>query len=208
MAEALKVQVRETRGKRNARRLRKAGFVPAILYGHGQTPVGLSVAADDIAAAVRHGIRLVDLQGAVQEKAFLRELQWDPFGTHVVHIDFTRVAEGEKVQVHVAIELRGQAPGVKDGGVVEHQLHEIEIECLATAIPEKLQVNINHLNLNDVLTVAKLDVPAGVTLLAEPETIVVQCVLPAVEEELVSAEAGAGEPEVIGRKAEEEEEED
>ncbi len=208
MAEALKVQLRDTRGKRNAKRLRRAGFIPAILYGHGQTPVGLAVGADDVAAAVRHGVRLVDLQGAVQEKAFLRELQWDPFGTHVVHIDFTRVAEGERVQVHVAIELRGQAPGVKDGGVVDHQLHEIELECPAIAIPEKLQVNVNHLNLNDVLTVANLDVPDGVTLLADPETVVVQCILPAVEEEAAAVAAEAGEPEVIGRKAEEEGEEE
>jgi len=145
------------------------------------------------------------LQGAVSEKAFIRELQWDVYGTGVLHLDLARVSADEKVEVQVPIELRGEAPGVKEGGIVTHLVHEVEVECLVTAIPEKLTVNINELKLGDALLVGDLNLPAGVKLLSAPDAVVVQCVEPKPEEEEVAVGEGA-EPEVIGRKAEEEEE--
>ena len=85
---------------------------------------------------MRHGSRLVDLTGAVSESAFIRELQWDTYGTHVVHVDFTRISADELVKVHLTIELRGEAPGVKEGGVVDQLIHHVEVECPAGNIPE------------------------------------------------------------------------
>ena len=99
MAEVLNVQLRETRGKRNARRDRLAGQLPAVLYGHGKETLSLLLSADEFQAAMRHGARLVKLTGAVEEQAFIRQLQWDTWGTHVLHVDFTRVSEHEKVRV-------------------------------------------------------------------------------------------------------------
>jgi large subunit ribosomal protein L25 len=206
MAELVKVERRETRGKRNARRGRRKGMLPAVLYGHGEEAISLALPADEFESAVRRGARLVKLAGAVDEQAFIRAIQWDTWGTHVLHVDFTRVSEHEKVEVRVMIELRGEAPGLKAGGVVKQNLHEVQIECEATAIPDKLHVNINHLEMGQAITVAQLELPPGITLFAEPETVVVECAEP-VE---VVEEAGApteGEPEVIGRKKEEEEEE-
>src|SRR5262249_29782339 len=143
MAEALNVSLRETRGKRHARRMRDKGTIPAILYGHGEANHSLTLSADEMKSVVRHGGRVVELRGAVNEKAFIRALQWDTYGTHVMHVDFTRVSEHERVEVKVTVELRGQSPGAKDGGVVEHFVHEIEIECEALSIPEKLEINIS-----------------------------------------------------------------
>ena len=204
----MNAELRETRGKRNARRQRRAGRLLAILYGHGQPSVSLSLSAEAMEAAVRHGARLVKLTGAVEEQAFIRQLQWDPWGKHVLHVDFTRVSEHEKVQVMVAVDLRGEAPGMKLGGVVKHLIHELEIECEATAIPERLHVNINHLNLRDEISIAQLELPPGVVVLGDPESVVVECAEPVAVAEEEPAEAAEVEPEVIGRKKEEQEEEE
>ena len=155
--------------------------------------------------AVQRGTRVVKLVGEVQEQAFLRELQWDTWGTHVMHVDFTRVSEHEKVEVEVEVELRGEAPGHKEGGAIDQPLHRLLLECEVTAIPEKVRVNINHLNLGDSITAGQLELPDGARLVADAETVVVQCVERAAEPEDVEGEGGEVEPEIIGRKKEEEE---
>lgn len=204
MAE-LNVQLRETRGKRNARRMRNSGMIPAILYGHGQDSVSLAIPAEGMNDLVRHGTRLINLIGAVSEQAFLREVQWDTWGTQVLHVDLTRVSEHEKVQVQVAVELRGEAPGIKQGGILTQHLHELEIECEVASIPEKLSVKVGRLNLGDKILVQDLELPATVSVLADPELIVVECHEPTEAAEAEAAAEGA-EPELIGRKAGEEEE--
>jgi large subunit ribosomal protein L25 len=208
MAEALDVQVRNSKGKRNAKRLRLAGSIPAVLYGHGEQTVSLTLNHDQFATALRHGSKLVDLKGGVNETALIRELQWDVYGTEVQHVDFARVSADERITVTVQVELRGQAPGARQGGVVQHMVHEIEIECLATAIPDKIQLNVNHLELKSSITVGQIELPEGVKLLSDADAIAVQCVEPAAEVEEAAPAAEGAEPEVIGRKAEEEGEEE
>jgi large subunit ribosomal protein L25 len=206
MALQLAVEPRNSQGKHNNRRLRRDGKIPGVLYGHGLENVSLAVATDTLTAAIRHGSRLVSLTGAVNESAFIRELQWDTWGTHIIHVDFTRISEHEIVEVRVPVELRGEAPGVREGGVVVQLVHEVEIACPASVIPEKLAVNINHLMLNDTILVGSLELPEGAKLLtADPEAVAVQCVVPVeMPEEGAAAEATPGEPEVIGAKEKEE----
>lgn len=204
MAEVLKVVSRDSRGKREAKRLRRSGSTPAVLYGHGEANVALSLASDAIAAAVRHGARVVELSGVVNEKALIRELQWDTYGIDVLHVDFARVSEHERVQLEVKVELRGQAPGIKEGGIVELLVHELEIDCEALSIPEKIEVNVKDLHLNGQIHAADIKLPDGVKLLTDGELLVAQCVVPAAEEDLEAGEATGAEPEVIGRKADEE----
>jgi len=208
MAQTLKVEARQSRGKRNARRLRKTGKIPGVLYGHGLENITLSVPSETLRSLVTHGSRLVNLAGGVDQSAFIRDVQWDTWGTHILHVDFTRISATEKVEVQVGIELRGEAPGIKDGGIIEHLIHEVRIECPAGSIPEKLSVSVNELKLDDSITIADLEMPKGAVSAGDPSAVVVQCVLPAevVEEEVVEAEPG--EPEVIGAKEEEEEEEE
>lgn len=206
MAEVLNVQIRETRGKREARRLRASGSTPAVLYGHGQETISLAVPTNEMDAAVRHGSRVVTLAGALSERAFIRELQWDTWGTHVLHVDLTRVFEHEKVEVEIALELRGEAPGIREGGIVEQLVHQVNLECEATFIPDKLHVNINRLNLGESIALSDLELPERAALLDDAETIVVHCVQPAAEVEEEAVEAEGVEPEVIGRKEEEGEE--
>jgi large subunit ribosomal protein L25 len=203
MADTIEVQIRDKVGKRNNRRLRRSGSVPAVLYGHGQENLNLSMPVEIIDSAVRHGSRLVNLSGAVNDRAFIRELQWDTFGLHLVHVDLTRVSEHELVEVEVSVELRGEAPGVREGGVISHLIHQLKIECEVTSIPDRLLVNINHLKLTEAIKIADLVLPPSVKVKADPEEIVVQCIVPVVEEEEGAGEGAVAEPEVIGRKKEE-----
>jgi large subunit ribosomal protein L25 len=206
MALQLAVQSRTSQGKHGNRRLRYAGQIPAVLYGHGLENVSLSVGAEELTAAIRHGSRLVSLTGAVSESAFIRELQWDTWGTHIIHVDFTRISEHEIVEVRVPVELRGEAPGVREGGVVVQHIHEVEIAVPASAIPEKLAVNVNHLMLDQSILLNSLELPQGASILAaDLEAIVVECVVPKEMPEEGAAEAVPGEPEVIGAKEKEEE---
>ncbi len=204
MAEELIVQIREEHGKRRNRRLRKAGAIPAVLYGHGEETVSLRVAADAFEAVLRHGARMVDLAGGVRQSALIRDVQWDTWGTEVLHVDFTRVSAEEKVEVQVGLELRGEAPGVHEGGNVEQLLHELGIVCPAAGVPENIEVGVNTLKVGDSITVADLELPAGARALAPPEEVVVQCSEPVEMPEEEVTEAEAGEPEVIGEKREEE----
>ena len=207
MALQLDVQSRDTQGKHRNRRLRHSGKIPAILYGHGLENVSLSVGAEELTTAIRHGSRLVSLTGAVSESAFIRDLQWDTWGTHIVHVDFTRISEHEIVEVRVPVELRGEAPGVREGGVVSQHIHEVEIAVPASAIPEKLAVNINHLLLNQSILLNSLELPQGAKILAaDMEAIVGECVVPVELPEEGAGEAVVGEPEVIGAKEKEGEE--
>jgi large subunit ribosomal protein L25 len=207
MAEiyTLAVQLRDKYGKRSNRRLRNSGLVPAVLYGHKQEVRSLALSSDELHAAVRHGNRFVALSGGLSESAFIKDVQWNTWGNQILHVDFARVSAHEKVHVTVAIELRGEAPGTKDGGVVKHVLHSIELECEAAFVPEKISVNINHLEFGKVLHVGDLELPKGAKALTDTATLVVSCVAPVeVSEEETSV--GDEEPEVIGRKKSDEEE--
>lgn len=205
MAEQFQTAVRELRGSKNAQRLRRGGNVPAILYGHGQETISLQIPTEEIERAVRLGQRLIELTGAVNENAFIREIQWDAFGIDVLHLDLTRVMEGDTVEVQVKVETRGRAVGLNEGGIVDQLMHSITIECPVMSLPDKIEVNINQLELDGAITVGEVEIPAGATLISDPSNVIVQCMMrleeeeegPAVEE---SEEGVTGtEPELIGK---------
>jgi large subunit ribosomal protein L25 len=127
----------------------------------------------------------------------------------VLHVDLARVDKSEVVEVTVAVHIRGDAPGTSHGGVVQHLLHEVDIECTAATIPDHLEVSVNQLDLGKSIHASELKLPEGAKLLTPGDKIVVQCVMPsaAPEEEEIPGAEGA-EPEVIGRKKEEEGEEE
>ncbi len=205
MADVLNVNLREALGTSNTRRLRRAGNIPLILYGHGKENLNLVAAAEEVESAILHGAKLVSLSGAVDESALVREVQWNPMGTHVLHLDLTRVRADERVTTPVVIELRGVAPGTKQGGILQQPIHEVILDCPVTAIPEKIELNINALELGASLTIADLVVDEAVNVVSEADSVVVQCAEPAAEAEPDDMPAGAAEPELIGRRAESDE---
>jgi large subunit ribosomal protein L25 len=208
MANLLSVEPRKQFGKRHNRRLRDEGKLPGILYGHGEEPLSVTLAADQLESSVRHGAKVVDLSGAANGKALLQEVVWDTFFHHVLHVDLLRVKAGDKVTVEVPIELRGEAPGANDGGVVEQLIHSVEIEVPLDLVPEKLHISVKNLQVGGSLLIKDIiDLPAGATVSVDPDEVVVHCELPVAQEEEAAEEgAGAAEPEVISKGKEEEEE--
>jgi large subunit ribosomal protein L25 len=211
MAESvvLQTQPREERGTQAARRLRRQGRIPAVIYGHKEATVAVSLSAEDLVSAVRHGQRVVDLKsdGGV-ERALIQELQWDHLGKEVLHADFRRVGEHERVQVPVPVEIRGISGGVTAGGILDQPLHVLQVECEVTAVPDSVRVNITELQLDQAIYVKDLHLPPGVQVLGDPDAIVVQVRAPLAEPEAAAAPAPGtetSEPEVIGRQREEEE---
>ena len=203
MAERINVSLRTALGTRECRRLRRAGQVPAILYGHGEANVNLVVSAGEVQTAVRHGSQMLEMHGAVSETALIRDIQWDAFGLEVLHVDLTRVSAEEAVEVTVSVGLRGEAPGMKEGGVVDHHTHQIQISCPAGAIPEKLVASINELHLGESITAASLILPDGASLVTPADTIIANCIEPVADEDEEVTPLEGVEPEVIGRQEEE-----
>jgi len=203
MAENLNVKRREKLGGGNNRRLRQTGNVPAVLYGHGEAVIPLAVESTAIMNVIRHGHKLVRLQGDVSEGAFIKAVQWDVYGKGVIHIDLLRVSDTDKVTTTVTVELKGTAVGLSEGGIIEFVLHELEIECPAASVPEKLIVNINDLHLGGAIHAKDVPLPEGANVLDDPDLVVVHCIAPHVVEEAGTvgvAEPGAAEPELIRKE--------
>jgi large subunit ribosomal protein L25 len=209
MAETLtlKTEPRTGQGSRDSARLRESGRVPAIVYGHKQDPASITVSHDELAAALRHHARTLELQvGGKSETVLIQEIQHDHLGTGLMHVDFRRVSKDERVRTTVEIELRGTAPGATGGGVLDQPLHKIHVECPATAIPESIRVKIDSLLLGQAIHVKELELPPGVKALDDPDLVVVQVKVqhvPVVEPTVAPpGEGAAAEPEVITKKKE------
>jgi large subunit ribosomal protein L25 len=200
MSDSLVVKKREKLGSASTRRLRGTGQIPANLYGHGEANASLSVPAEQVFAVIKHGGKLVKLSGDITETALLREVQWDTYSKDIIHIDLIRVSEKELVETTVAVELKGTAPGLTEGGVLQFVLHELHIECPAIAIPDKLFANINNLHLGQAIHASDIPLPEGAKLTSDPHLVIVSCIAAKTEEEIAAGLEGTAEPELIRKE--------
>ena len=201
----LTTQPRPAHGSRATRKLRRQGLIPAVVYGHKEATVSLSLPAEEVLRIIQHKVRVVDLEAdGTTQKALIREVQWDHLGKEVLHVDFERVKEDERIHVTVPIELRGTAPGVTAGGILDQPVHAVPIECLAVNVPESIRVNVGELQLGGAIHVRDLALPEGVTALLDPEAVVLHIQAPQEEAAPAAAAAEQAEPEVIGRQRAEE----
>ena len=187
------------------KRLRQSGQIPAVLYGHGEAGVMLSVNERELSKAIDHGSHIVDLKGGANESALIKDVQWDAFGIKVLHLDLTRVDANEAVEVTLPIELKGEASGTRQGGTLNFHQHQLTILCPANLLPDKLEVKISDLEVGQSIAASDVELPPGAELAEDGNTPIVSCsvVVEAAGEE--DAEGGAAaEPEVIGKKDEEE----
>jgi large subunit ribosomal protein L25 len=198
MEEKLTAEVRRDTGKGVARKLRASGRVPGILYGHRMEPVALTVDSRSLYHVLHTGAGsnvLVDL--VIDGKTHLampREIQQNHIKGQLVHVDFLAVNRNETIAIDVPIREVGEAPGVKAGGVIEHHLFELHVECLPRDVPEAIDVDVTRLELGDALRVADIEARDGVTILSNPEDSVLAVVVPAVlrtEAELETPEEAA-----------------
>lgn len=219
MSEQFNIQVltREATGKNSNRRLRAAGQIPAVLYGAAHDTVPIQVDRKKVEEAFRHGATentiflLKRLESDQERHARIRELQIDPVSREVLHIDFQRVLMDQVIQVEVPIQPVGTPTGVKDeGGVLDFVTREVAVECLPGDIPETIEVDVSALAIGDHLEAGALTLPKDVTLLEEPDRVIVSVAYPVrieepeeeEDEELLEAEME--EPELIRRGKEEE----
>src|SRR5262249_59467323 len=144
------------------------------VYGHKKDPVSIALPAEELGNAIRHGARVVDLHaGADVQKALIKEIQWDHLGKEIIHIDFARVDRDERVRVTVRLEVRGIAPGVTAGGILDQPMHTLEVECLVSSVPESIRVNINELQLGQAIHLRDVAMPEGVKPLADADAVVI-----------------------------------
>jgi large subunit ribosomal protein L25 len=190
----LAAEPREGRGKGEARRLRRAGRVPAIAYGTGVEPNPISVDALDLYHALRteaglNAVIRLDVKGD-SHLALARELQRHPVRREILHVDFVAIDRSRKVTVDVPLTLTGHAPGAEEGGVVDQVQFQVAIEVLPLEVPDELSLDVSDMQIGDVKRIGDIALPEGVELLADPEATVASVYVPQVEVPETAPEEG------------------
>lgn len=204
---------RELKTKGYLTELRKKGYVPAVYYAHGEENLYVAVPEKKLKSVVfspeTYLINL-EIEGVGKKTCILKEFQLDPVTDQILHVDFHGLKAGERINVEVAIHLVGVPVGVREGGIIQHSLHKIELECLPDQIPDKIDVDVSNLKIGDSIHVKDLQIP-NARVVTNPESTIITIVPPALHRETEAAAPGVtgqeqAEPEVIqkGKKTEEE----
>jgi large subunit ribosomal protein L25 len=196
----LKAKMRDGIGKEGARRTRGGGFIPAVLYGEGERPLSIAVNSKEFYPVIRTKARgnvILDLaiEGADPGsfKAIIREIQYHPIRRDIIHVDFQHISMTKEIIVKVPIAVIGESVGVKShGGIIEHLLREIEVQCLPTSIPDQVTVDVSDLDIGDSLQVKHLKIE-GMKLVTDADASVITVVAPTVEEVKVEVPAEGAE---------------
>ncbi len=215
----LKASLREEKGKEKNKKLRAAGMVPGVVYRKGEATLSLKIDSKSLSKALHtdageNVIIKLFVEGDKKKKeriVVIKELQKNPFKDTLVHLDLNEISLTETLKVKVPLIAKGEAIGVKqEGGVLQHVIWEVEVECLPTNIPDKLEIDVTNLKIGGALSMKDVLPPEGVKILGDPEIIVVSVEhIKTVEEAVVApAEGEALEPELIREKKEKEEAEE
>jgi len=206
----LTISSRTPEGSRSTRRLRREGLVPGVLYGGEGEPLTFAVDARELRSALHASGAVVELtMDGRSTPAVLKDSQHHPVRGETTHVDFVRVNLNVAIEAIVAIELLGgdDSPGAKEGGIVDQPVREVNVEALPTSIPESIQIDVSALSIGETLTLEAAEVPEGVTLVDDVETVIVTVLAPrlsteeeeGIEEETLligeSASSGEGEGE-------------
>jgi large subunit ribosomal protein L25 len=178
----LDVHAREAAHSRETRRLRRSGQVPGVLYGGDEAPVAFSVNERTLrhALAAKGAVLELTIDGKAGTPAVLKDAQRHPLRGDLMHVDLLRVDLNVAIQAPVTVELVGQdeAPGIVEGGILEHVTREVNVEALPTDIPETIQVDVSKLEMNGTLSLGDISAPQGITLLDDPETTILASITP------------------------------
>ncbi len=199
-------------GKGNARKMRRDGKVPAIVYGKKADPLSVVVEERALASLLRQSSKSiitlkVEDDDALERSVLVKDLQKDPIKDNILHIDFLQIALDEVITTEAYVVFIGQDDREDDGGVLQQLIRTIEIECLPMNIPERIEVDVSGLKIGDSLKVEDIDAGEGITFITPGDEVLASVVVPAMEEEEEEEEETdeAEEPEVIGEGEEEEE---
>ncbi len=187
-------------GKSAARKIRREGFTPAVLYGREMRPISLVVNPVDLKKALsteagENTLLEIHVKGDGEEItkiALLRDVQYDNLTSRPIHFDFQEILMKELITVKVPVEIVGKAPGIQEGGILEEILREIEVKCLPTSIPNVIEVDVSQLGIGDSIHIGDLTLPEGVTVIHDPEETIITMLSPVMEEvKPAAAEAAA-----------------
>ncbi len=191
----LKVELRNDTGKEVNKRFRREGIVPGVLYSpHDEKNLLLKIKREDLLKLLsgkKHGVidlEINDGEKNIKRLVIIKDFQYNSLKKQMVHVDFYGVTLKEKLTMEVGIELVGEPIGIKEGGILEVELREVEIECLPSQVPGSLKADISHLKINDHLTVGELDISKGIEVLTEPDRIIASVHPPTKIEEVVKEE--------------------
>lgn len=209
----LKASERKDFNKSGTRKNRKEGNIPGVFYSKNNKPIHINVADKAINPLVftskTHLISL-ELEGHGEYECIIKDIQFDPVTDKVIHFDLLGLTKGEKITLEVPVQLLGTAIGVKEGGIIQHVMHKIEVECLPRNIPEHIVVDVSGLKLGDSIHISDLKLD-DIDFTDPKESLIVQVTHPKIKEEAAPAAEGVGEepkePEVISKGKQEEEEE-
>ena len=205
----LNAKMRDETGKGISGRLRRQGIIPAVVYGRKENPLPLEVVEKELekATGMAGGQNTIINLNLDKDKgeilALVKEIQHHPVTGRLLHADFYRISLQDEITVSVPIVVTGESVGVKEGGILEHILWEVEIECLPTKIPERIEVDIASLGIGDTVHVRDLKTEETVKVLTEGDKTVISIVPPTVVKEEVTEEEKIAEPERIGEEEKE-----
>lgn len=206
----MKVKERKEIGTRKVKHLRKKGWVPGVIYGHGEKSRPIMIQEDEL-STVLHNLHSeatllnLDYEGK-KLQVLMRDVSRNPLTEKLLHVDFQHIHEDEEINVHVILEFEGKPKGVEEGGILNIEHRDLVVKCLPKDIPEKIVVDVSELDLGHSLHIRDLEIPEGVKVEQDPATTVVNILSPRkivevkpVEEEIPLGEE-AEEPEVISKE--------
>ncbi|MGE0025737.1 MAG: 50S ribosomal protein L25 [Thermoleophilia bacterium] len=192
---SLTANARTEFGNGPARRLRKSGYVPGIVYQPGGPSLALSLSERELRRAIAEGrTGVIDLTVGTDRArpVLLKDWQLHPVRLDVIHVDFVEVDLTQEIEAPVAITLLGDAIGVREGGILDQPLREVVVSALPDSLPDHIELDVSGLQIGDSVTVGDLSAPAGVTIVTDPVTVVASVVAPTVETEPETGEEGEG----------------
>ena len=203
----LEIENRNSVGKKSSREIRRAGKIPSVLYYKGEKPVSISIDKQLLNQAIKSDQRIYEVEiDSESQYVMIKEAQYHPITDEIIHVDFMRVRRSEKMTISVPITLVGKPAGVTEGGILSQSMTQIEISCFPTNVPESIEVNVDHLDINSSVSVGDVTVDdEDIEIISTSDLSIASVIPPAVEEEPVIVEEEAlGEEAVEGESPDEE----
>jgi len=195
----LEIENRKSVGKKATKEIRRSGKIPSVLYYRGEKPVSISIDKQLLNQAIKSDQRIYEVEiDSESQYVMIKEAQYHPITDEIIHVDFMRVRRSEKMTISVPITLIGKPAGVTEGGILSQSLTQIEISCFPTNVPENIEVNVDHLDINSSVSVGDIVVAdEDIEIISSSDLSIASVIPPVVEEDPVIAEEDALDDEAV-----------
>ena len=195
----LEIENRKSVGKKASKKIRRAGKIPSVLYYRGEIPISLSIDKQILNQAIKSDQRIYEMEiDNESQYVMIKEVQYHPITDEIIHVDFMRVRRSEKMIISVPIILIGKPVGVTEGGILSQSIAQIEISCYPTNVPERIEVSVDHLEINSSVSVADVIIDdEDIEIISALDISIASVIPPAVEEEPIVAEEDALDDEAV-----------